>query len=54
MEYDKDKEYYSMMLNSLSGIEDDLAANEAPQEAMELLRKVTEICSRDFRSKFSE
>jgi hypothetical protein len=50
----QDKEYYIMMLNSLSGIEEDLGANQAPLEAIELIRKVISICSEDFKSKFQE
>lgn len=34
---DKSPHYYSLMLNALAGLLDDLDANEAPTEAKELL-----------------
>lgn len=51
---DKSEEYYNLMLNALSGLEDDLVANEVPAEALYHLRKSIEICSQDFRAKFTE
>lgn len=46
------QEYYQEMINSLFGLEDDLCANQAPQEAIELMRRVIEICRQDFGSRF--
>lgn len=54
MSEDRDREYYAMMLNSISGIEDDLGANQAPQRAIDLIRQVHEICSKDYRDRFSD
>lgn len=46
------KDYYFMMLNALSGLQDDLDANDAPQEAKEGLREVLQICREDFKARF--
>ncbi len=54
MEADKEKDYYAMMLNSISGLEDDLGANQAPKETIVLIRNVLEICSKDYRERFPE
>ena len=48
-----EKDYYEMMLNTLSGLEDDLAANHAPKNAIDHLRKALDICLTDFRERFS-
>ena len=45
--------FYLSMLNALSGVQDDLDANEAPIEARELLRDVITLCRRDYDAKFS-
>ena len=44
--------YYRGMLNALAGLEDDLDANSALEEAKDLLRELIETCRSDFRSRF--
>lgn len=51
-EEETDESYYSLMMNALSGLEDDLVANLAPQEARDYLRKTIEICWRDYEERF--
>jgi len=53
MDKQKEEEFYSLMLNSLSGLEDDLGANQAPRQAIELMRMIIEICSDDYKARFS-
>ena len=54
MNNDEEKNHYSMMLNALGGLEDDLGANQAPRETVDLIREIIRICSNDFRDRFSE
>jgi len=54
MDTSEDKNHYSMMLNSLSGLEDDLGANHAPRETLDLIKEIIAICLKDFRDKFPE
>ena len=42
------------MLNSMSGLQDDFDANDAPEEARKLLDEMIEICRSDFRIRFGE
>jgi len=49
----QDKEDYELMINSLAGIEEDLMANAAPQEAISYINKALKICLDDFRCRFS-
>jgi hypothetical protein len=44
--------YYLEMLNGLSGLLDDLGANNAPREAISLLHDVLILCRRDFEERF--
>ena len=50
----RNQQEYSSMINSLLGMEDELAYNEVPEAAITLFREVIEICSSDFRSRFGE
>ena len=49
---DQAERYYQEMLNGLAGLEDDLDANSAPDEAKKLLRDLIAICRRDFEARF--
>jgi hypothetical protein len=42
------------MLNGLRGLQDDLNANSAPEEAKEMLNEVLEICLSDYRITFGD
>jgi hypothetical protein len=44
--------YYLEMLNGLSGLQDDLDANWAPEEAKKLLSELIAVCRRDFEVRF--
>ena len=44
--------YYALMLNALSGLQDDLDANWAPEEAKELLSELIAVCRRDYEVRF--
>ena len=44
--------YYSEMLNGLLGLQDDLDANMAPNEAKRLLSEAIAVCRRDFEVRF--
>lgn len=44
--------YYRLMLNALAGLQDDLDANRAPDEAKELLSELLEVCRSEFRTRF--
>jgi hypothetical protein len=46
------KRYYQEMLNGRFGLEDDLAANSAPDEAKRLLAELISVCRRDFEVRF--
>ena len=54
MDKSEAKNHYSMMLNSLGGLEDDLGANHAPRETLDLIREIISTCLKDFRDKFPE
>lgn len=40
------------MLNSMYGLQDDLEANDAPEEAKVALKELIEICQSDFNIRF--
>jgi hypothetical protein len=40
------------MLNGLYGLQDDLDANSAPEEAKRLLSELIAVCRRDFEVRF--
>ena len=48
------REYYLFLLSALRGLQDDLDANEAPEEAKELLRELTATCEEDFIFRFGD
>lgn len=52
MKQESARGFYLSMLNALSGLRDDLDANECPEEAKELLGKLIEVCEGDFAMKF--
>src|SRR5688500_304382 len=47
-----DDGYYMLMINALSGLEDNLDANSAPEEAKRKLREVVDICWGDYKARF--
>jgi hypothetical protein len=49
---DRDEEYYEMMLNALAGVEDDLLASSAPEEAVQHVREALRICRADFKRRY--
>ena len=50
----KERDYYKSMLNAIAGLEDDIDANGAPEEALVALRELLEICQSDYRIRFGE
>lgn len=48
----KEQDYYQSMLNVMTGLEDDIDANGAPEEARVALRELIEICQSDYRIRF--
>jgi hypothetical protein len=53
----KDEEaasYYRSMLNALAGLEDDLDANDAPDDAKVYLRNALRVCRLDYARRFGE
>lgn len=42
------------MIGALHGLQDDLDANLAPDEAKETLKELIEICESDFRIRFGD
>ena len=48
----KAREYYELMLNALAGLEDDLLANEAPEDAVDHILSALALCTKDFAEKF--
>lgn len=49
---DRDQQYYEIMLNALAGVEDDLLASSAPQEAVQHIREALRICRAEFRRRY--
>ena len=45
--------YYEIMLNSLSGMDDDLIANSAPKEAVWHLREAIRLCKAEYYRRFT-
>ncbi len=48
-----EKEYYTLMLNELQGVEDNMVANMAPLEAVQCVQRAIKLCLDDFREKYS-
>jgi len=46
------RNYYLSMLSALYGLQDDLDANHAPDEAKEMFAEIIEICRSDFNIRF--
>jgi hypothetical protein len=48
------RDYYLCLLNALRGFQDDLDANQATDEAKELLNELIAVCEEDFIFKFGD
>ncbi len=44
--------FYRAMLSIMRGLDDDIDANDAPEEAKSLLRELIETCESDYRIRF--
>ena len=50
----KHYEYFSMMLNDIAALVDDLTDNEASEEAISLCQQLFNVARRDFDAIFSD
>jgi LmbE family N-acetylglucosaminyl deacetylase len=54
MDREKARQYYGSMMSQLYGLQDDMDANRAPDEAKTMLAEIIEICRSDMVFQFGE
>lgn len=54
MEKSEQMRFYLIMLNTIQGLEDDIVSNKAPEEALDLVNELYEICKSDYNVKYGD